>query len=148
MPLVLAAMPSFRLLWDREVEVDNADNDSPGGRLGYLDAAALAKHAVELLAVGESDEVEALLDVIERLHVEGDTYVKELATIGYLEDLQHWADLHTQTNRDDVVALLGPVSRAWWVAVDRYWSGASPMVRLDGEDSHPGGPPKPPEPRS
>jgi hypothetical protein len=96
--------------------------------------------------MGESDEVEALLDVIE-LHVEGDTYVKELATIGYLEDLQHWAELHTQTNGDDVVSLLGPVSRAWWVAVDRYWSGG-PSGSPRRENSHPGGLPKPPDPRS
>ena len=131
MPLVLAAMPSFQPKWDDEVREDAADDNSPGGRLGYLDAWAVVMHAVRLLADGHREEVEALLKVLERLHLEGDDYVQELATIGYLEDFQNALDRHPSLTYDDVLPLLGPESRKWWDAVERFWTGESPQVRLE-----------------
>lgn len=132
MPLVLAAVPSFQQKWDRDVREDWADEGSPGGRLGYLDAGEVARHAVDLLATGQRDEVVALLAVVERLHLEGDEYVRELATIGYLEDLQNALDRHRALTYDEMLPLLGVESRKWWHAVERFWTGKSPTVRLEG----------------
>ncbi len=128
MPLVLAAMPSFVQKWREEVAEASADEGSAGGRLGYLDASAAAEHAVDLLARGETDEVAALLNVVERLHNEGDEYVRELATIGYVEDLQQCADCHHQVNRQDLLRFLGPVTKQWWDALERFRLGQSPGV--------------------
>ncbi len=38
---------------------------------------------------GRTDTFGKVFTLIERLHVEGDEYVRQLATIGYLEDLQN-----------------------------------------------------------
>ena len=129
MPLVLEAMPSLRETWD---ETENADESGPAGRLGYLDAADVVRHAVRLLAKRRRrDEVAALLAVVERLHVGGDGYVRELATIGYLEDLQGALDRHPSLTRDAVVPMLGPESLRWWHALDRFWNGEAPLVQVD-----------------
>lgn len=128
MPLVLEAMPSLDGVWDPEASLHPG---SPGGRLGYYDAGVVAFHAVDVLAAGGRDEVAALLRVVERFLVEGDHYVHELASIGYLEDLQNAVDRHPDLTRDDVVALLGREGRRWWKALDRFWRRAVSNVYVD-----------------
>ncbi len=70
-------------------------------------------------------EVEAGFAFIERLHTEGDEYVRELATIGFLESL--WT-------ADDPVVMaaverrLGAESRRWWKGLLAFWSGDAPHV--------------------
>ena len=108
MPLVIAACPSFGAVWDPD---ENADE---GGRILYLDAADFARHVTHLLRTGEQEEVPAVAALIERLHVEGDPYVRELATIGFLESL------HPD---EDFVPWLHAESRRWWDRLDRFWNG-------------------------
>jgi hypothetical protein len=88
--------------------------------------AAVARHLVDLLERGIADELAATLGVIERLHTEGDAYVQELATIGYLEDLQAVAARSLTVEPDDFVPLLGPESRRWWRGLNAFWSGEAP----------------------
>ena len=87
MPLLLSACPSFVPKWEA-VAGENVDEDDPSKRLCYLDAGDFIRHLVELRLAGRIEEMPAVFEVIERLHVEGDHYVRELATIGYLEGLQ------------------------------------------------------------
>jgi hypothetical protein len=47
MPLLLGACPSFASAWSESL-VENADEGSPTGRLGYLDAADFIRHLVAL----------------------------------------------------------------------------------------------------
>ena len=51
------------------------------------------------------------------MHVVGDDYVRELATIGFLEDLQIANLHHDGTQPDDFVPNLKPVSLWWWEEV-------------------------------
>jgi hypothetical protein len=122
MPLILEATPSFAVLW-ADLKDENADDE---GRLYYLDAAAVARHLVDLLERGVGNEVAATLAVVERLHVQGSGYVRELATIGYLEDLQNWAARSSTVQPEDFVPLLGPESRRWWRGLNALWSGEVP----------------------
>ena len=133
MPLLLAACPSFGAVW-AELEHDPLVVDDDGTRLHYLDAARVADHLVELLVRGERDEVAAALGVVERMHREGDEYVRELATIGYLEDLQNVADRHPGCDRVELERLLGPESLRWWRGLDAFWSGGTPAVLAQDED--------------
>ena len=57
MPLLLAAMPSFRATCEDEVQDFGSDPGAPGERLGYLDAGDAVRHAVGLLAVGDTADV-------------------------------------------------------------------------------------------
>jgi len=87
-PMLLAAVPSFTDLW-RELEHDpiHLDEES-GARLHYSDAGEFTRHLVVLQRLGATEELQRAFAVIEALHVNGDEYVQELATIGYLEGIQ------------------------------------------------------------
>lgn len=126
-PLLLAACPSFAGVWST-LEHDPLVVEDDGSRLHYLDAARVADHLVALLVAGERDQVAAALAVVERMHLEGDPYVRELATVGYLEDLQNVADRHPACERGQLEPLLGPESLRWWRGLDAFWSGGAPAV--------------------
>ena len=123
-PLLLEAVPSFREVWETEVFEDNKDGDS---RLGYLDASAFARHLFKLWQTGQTQEVRRAFEVIERLHVEGDHYVRELATIGYLEDVQNVAG-HAGVSPTGMREYLGPESTRWWNGLNAFWGGLAPAV--------------------
>ncbi|HKN91523.1 MAG TPA: hypothetical protein VJ622_14710 [Acidimicrobiia bacterium] len=131
MPLLLSACPSFVPKWEA-VAGENVDEDDPSKRLCYLDAGDFIRHLVELRLAGRIEEMPAVFEVIERLHVEGDHYVRELATIGYLEGLQ----MRTVTEagldpEQDFRPYFGPVSNKWWERLNRLWAGDASALRED-----------------
>lgn len=111
-PLLVRACPAF--------EPDDDDLIHPA--LGRL-----ARRSLELLREGRTEELSALFDAIARLHLEGDAYVREAATIGFLEALQNVA-LHRGVALDTIEPLLGHDSRRWWRALIRFWAGEIPRV--------------------
>jgi hypothetical protein len=123
MPLVLAAVPSFEEEWRTRVEEENSADEPGERRLGYIDVIDVLAHLAARAAEGDTTELAPLLAVVERLHVEGDDYVRELATIGYLEGLQGHVGL------PDVRPLLGPESRRWWRGLEAFWGGRATAVR-------------------
>ena len=134
MPLVLEAVPSFSERWS-EIEVDPMFLDeATGTRLHHIDVAWFAPHVVGLQRSGATGELARLFQVIEMLHTDGDDYVKELATIGYLEGIQtacsHTADLR----QDEFEPYLGRESRRWWRGLNAFWSGEIPSVQARDED--------------
>jgi hypothetical protein len=88
----------------------------------YIDLGGLAHHLVELQRAGRVDELPAVFAVVERLHVEGDDFVKEAATIGFLEGVQNVA-LNRGLDPDAFRPYLGPESKKAWDALNRFWSG-------------------------
>ena len=124
MPLLLEACHSFREAWEREVQEENLDEDSPTGRLGYLDAGDFIRHLVQLRLDGVVDEFPAVFEVIERLVLEGDDYVQNLAIIGYLEGMQMMtvtgAGLDPET---DFRPFCTPTLDMWWDRINRFWAG-------------------------
>ena len=127
MPLLLVACPSFGPTWSSDLERDDVHVNEDGTRLHYLDAGVFATHLVGLHRSGADDEVRAAFAVIERLHVEGDPYVRELASIGYLEDLQGDVRAHPDDHAF-VESVLGPESAARWRGLRAFWSGRAPFV--------------------
>ena len=126
MPLLLKACPSFASEW-AVIEDEHRDEAS---RIHYWDAGDFARHLVELLKRGEVREISAAFEVIERLHTEGDDYVKELATIGYLEGIQNVAGWDDRVGPEDFEPCLGPQSSRWWRGLNAFWSGeVLPPVR-------------------
>jgi hypothetical protein len=123
-PLMMSASSSFAASWDP------AENVIDGERMLYLDAADFVRHTLGLIARRNGDELAAIFDLIERLHTEGDDFVRELATIGYLEGFQSaMADLARVNPDAEVVPLLGPVSLSWWRKLDRFWAGDPTALR-------------------
>lgn len=120
---LLAADPSFRDTFVAVLE-EYRDEDSP---MRYLALADLARHLISQLERGETFRFDAVFDVVERWHIEGDSYVREAATVGLLEDLQN-TNLHKgATNPDQFIPWLRPVSLDWWRKVDEFWTNGIPM---------------------
>lgn len=128
MQLLLASSPSFTDEWDPD------ENVIDGERQLYLDAADYVRHVLRRVHQEASSELEPIFDAIERLHVEGDDYVRELATVGILEGFQSANADTAGVNPDlEVRPLLRPVSLAWWQRLDRFWAGdMTALIETDG----------------
>ncbi len=119
---VLEADPSFLPIWTAFME-DWGDEPQP---LNYLALSDLVGHLIGCLARGDTTRFDAVFDVVERWHIEGDAYVREAAYIGLLEDLQN-TGLHQTTRPEDFLPWLRPVSRRWWDKVDAFWRDGAPI---------------------
>jgi hypothetical protein len=86
-----------------------------------------ARHLLQLHRQQQTDVFPAVAQVIERLHVEGDHYVREAATIGLLEAIQNvWRN--EGTDPELFVPHLLPESARWWQSLNDFWSGKSKFV--------------------
>ena len=114
MPLLMEACPSYRLpADDRE--------------LLYVMLGDFARHLLQLHRQHQTEVFPAVARVIERLHVEGDHYVREAAAIGLLEGIQNvWGN--EGTDPELFVRHLLPVSAKWWQSLNDFWSGNSKFV--------------------
>jgi len=122
MPLLLESCPSFKQTYEPNIT-------SVGEHLVYMDLGDFARHLIDLYAEGATNEFEAVFEAIVRLHVRGDAWVQEAATIGLLESLQNNAG-HQRMDDEVFVPFLKPVSLKWWWALKDFWSG---KVRYVGE---------------
>jgi len=86
----------------------------------YLLLADLARHLIGQLALGDSSRFDAVFDVVERWHIEGDQHVREAATVGLLEDLQN-LNLHMTTKPEQFIRWLRPTSRRYWDKIEAFW---------------------------
>jgi hypothetical protein len=118
MSLLLEACPSFATPWKihNESEYDAGDE-----QLLYVDLGSFARHIVDLYEQGRIEELGPVFDMIERLHKEGDTYVREAATIGLLEGIQNNAS--HRFDPEVFVPFLGPETAKWWHELNAFWQG-------------------------
>jgi hypothetical protein len=121
MPLLLNACPSFSKRWE-EHRAFYEDEE-----LLYVDLGEFAHHLVELLKANHTEEFPTVFEIIERLHLEGDHYVKEAATIGMLESIQNVAG-NSGVEPDEFVEYLKPQSVKWWRQLNDFWNAKIPYV--------------------
>jgi hypothetical protein len=123
MQLLVDACPSFRESWAKHLS-------EHGNDLLYLAAGDFARHLLHRQETLETSEFCAVGRAVERLQVEGDSWVKEFATIGVLESIQNvWS--HSATDPETFVSFLGPESQRWWKGVNEFWQGKVPHVRVE-----------------
>jgi hypothetical protein len=115
---MLAACPTFVPAWRAFL---NEWEDSKEGLPYYLALGDLARHLVEQLDAGTTKQFEAVFDVVERWHCEGDSYVKEAATIGLLEGIQNNSG-HSGIDPRRFEFWLKPESKRWWDKLNRFWN--------------------------
>ena len=121
MPLLLNACPSFSKRWE-EHRAFYEDEE-----LLYVDLGEFAHHLVELQKANRTGEFRAVFEIIERMHLEGDPYVKEAATIGMLEGIQNVAG-NSGVEPEEFVAYLKPESVKWWRQLNDFWEAKIPYV--------------------
>jgi hypothetical protein len=90
--------------------------------LPYVALGELARHLIDLYRENKTNEFEKVFRVVEKLHIEGEHYVREAATIGFLEGIQNIAG---NNNLDPEVfhKYLEPVSAKWWNELNKFWNG-------------------------
>jgi hypothetical protein len=116
---MLAACPTFMPAWCAFL---NDWEDSKEALPYYLALGDLAHHLVEQLDAGATKHFEAVFDVVERWHREGDPYVKEAATVGLLEGIQNIC-LNSSIDPRRFDFWLKPESKRWWDKLNRLWNG-------------------------
>jgi hypothetical protein len=85
---------------------------------------------------GDYDAVRAVLENVERLLPLADRAARNLLVIGVIEGLQNMSS-GGEPDRDPLVALLGPLGRDAWAAVDASWQGDSERLDLIHSDNWP-----------
>lgn len=120
---MLRACPSYQKEWDEFLSKWKDDPDPPQ----YIAIAGLVRHVIRCYEAGDQATVERVFAVVERWHLEGDPYVKEAATVGFLEDLQN-GNFHARTSPKDFEKFLGPESRRWWSKVTEFWEQGKPIA--------------------
>jgi hypothetical protein len=113
---MLEACPSFQKEWDEFLSYWKDEPELPL----YLALSSLVQHIIQIFEKGDFVTIEKVFAVVERWHLEGEWYVKEAATIGFLEDLQN-KGLHKKTSPKDFERFLGPESLRWWKKLYDFW---------------------------
>ncbi|MBA3334477.1 MAG: hypothetical protein H0T08_02580 [Acidobacteria bacterium] len=77
------------------------------------------------ISINQTTEFENVFEIIENLHLDGEHYVKEAATIGLLEALQN----NLRDEAEKFVKYLKPDSLKWWNELNKFWNGEIKFVR-------------------
>jgi hypothetical protein len=106
LPILIEACPSFQST----------------EKLVYVALGNLARHLLELYRRTETQSFPAIGEAIERLHIEGDHYVREAATTGLLEGIQNvWGN--NDVDPELFATYLLPESRKGWDKLNAFWRG-------------------------
>jgi hypothetical protein len=114
--ILIEADPIFESRWTQFIDEWKDEADPPV----YVALADYARLLIEMLASGNTERFPAIFDAIELLHIEGDGYVKEAATVGILEPLQN-TNLHNTTEPEQFRPSLRPVSERSWNKLNDFW---------------------------
>jgi hypothetical protein len=124
MGVLLDANPSFAPQWQAFLQEWHAEADLPL----YLALADFARHLIGMIERGDTARLPAVFAAVERLHIEGEHYVREAATVGLLEDLQN-LNLHKHgTDPEQFRPYLGPESARWWNKLYRFWEHGELLI--------------------
>ncbi len=119
-PLLMESCPSFRAVVD-EHQQEN------GEEILYVLLSGFARHLLQLHQQHQTEAFPAVAEAIERMHVEGDPFVRESATIGLLEGIQNvWNN--ADVDPELFARHLLPESARWWRSLQDFWSGRSKFV--------------------
>ncbi len=120
MPLLLEACPQLRPAWEEHLKWWQGEEE----RGNYNDISVLARYLVENAAADRTECFAKVFHVVERMIDEGDDAVRELATVGLIEDIQNIA-LNTGVDHDLFLPWLGPHGRRGWYDIIRLWHGTA-----------------------
>jgi len=120
--LLVEACPDARQEWDEHcrayVEEDPCN---------YIGVAVFARYVVACARLGQLEKARVAFDLVEQFIVRGSPYVRDLATIGFLEDLQTIASWEP-FGYAVFVPLLKPHSRRAWDKIEAMWEGKSSLM--------------------
>lgn len=119
-PLLIEASPQFESIWQEFYEDFKDDRE---GIPYYVCLGYFASYLVEKLESGNTADFPNIFQVVERLHIEGDYYVSEAATIGLLEGIQNIAGPYA----NQFLPYLLPETKKWWKKLNDFWEKGIPF---------------------
>jgi hypothetical protein len=130
---LLEADPSFEPRWRGFVAEYASESELPL----YIALGELAQHLIERRQRGDTEGFDRVFHVVERWHTDGDSYVSEAGSIGFLESLQNllggnerWKDVGG-VRASDFEPYLGEETRRWWKKLYKFWDGDTAALRFD-----------------
>ncbi|WDQ15417.1 DUF7674 family protein [Rhodopirellula sp. P2] len=120
MAVIIAACPDFTATYGAFMAEWEDELENPY----YLALADFSRYVISLLETRDRQQLHVAFETIERLHIDGDKYVREAATIGILESLQN-TNLHSNTMPDQFLEFLRPVSLQYWRKVEDFWENGT-----------------------
>lgn len=115
-------VPELEEIIKKEYDQEERENQ-------YVIVFRIAQYTFELFVNNDFVKLQLILEYIESLFSKGDDYTQELATVGFLEDIQTVWD-NSKRDRSEIYNLLLPESKKWWNQVDKFWHGE---IRFIGE---------------
>ena len=120
-PLLLEACPAFGPRWEEHLIYWR--DKSPAF---YIDIEEFFAFLLDSHKRGQIECVQVAFDVLERFLVEGDWDTQELATVGFIEDVQN-ASSWEPLGAIPFIPFLKPHSYDAWKKVDAMWEGISSL---------------------
>jgi hypothetical protein len=118
----LRMCPDFKATWDEHLAYwrDQERGD-------YIDIAEFARFLVDCYAHQKTERFPEIFGEVERLLTQGNAKVRELVSIGLLEDIQTIAS-HHDFGSEVFVHWLGPTSRQAWYEIAKMWEGKESLM--------------------
>jgi len=118
---IIKVDPSFGPAWDAFRERWSGESELPM----HLAATLLARHLIAKVATKDTAAFPAIFALVEEWLSSPDRYVRRVADVGLIEDLQS-SRLHNGTNPADFQQWLGPKATAAWSKTDTSWLDRDP----------------------
>lgn len=71
----------------------------------------------------QTKEFYHVFDVVEKLHFDGEQYVRRAITLGLLEDIQNIASHNSEMDLKPIIRFFKPETLKRWNLVNDYWTG-------------------------
>ena len=129
-PELLLACPEFQSVWDNHIATWL--NDEPPGE--YTNAGEFVGALLKSFEQEEIGHFPPFFDFVERLIIEGDPEVKNIAVVGYLETLQTMAAWRPYGS-EVFVKWMRPESLRWWFQIHKWWEGGKSLIDIAIEEA-------------
>ena len=123
MAVIIEACPSFEPEWNRFCEEWQDDENPPR----YVSLGDFARHLTALIKSGRTESFPDVFEAIERLHLDGDQYVREAAAVGILEGLQNNM-INSKSDPEQFRPFLCPESEYWWDKLYEFWNDGKLLI--------------------
>lgn len=124
MPIILKIAPGFQQKWEKHLEHWKGEPASI-----YNDITEFSHYFVDSYDKGDTSWYGAFFELVERMIVEGNDHMKELAVIGFLETIQTIASWRPHEGKV-FTKWLGRKSRDSWRQIDKLWSQQGSLANI------------------
>jgi len=106
--------------------------------LPYLVAGFFSDYIADQIIIDDLHKLNKSIELIEILHKNGSSKVKELATIGILESIQNKYG-NNQIIIDKLIPKFGDETKIWWNQLNKFWNKEIAFVgqTIEEEKRHP-----------